>query len=69
MGLWERLFLLLFPQLQICIYTILDPLKCLNDLSLYINCDFVFICVPTPMFEDGSQDLSYVESAFEKATR
>jgi len=28
----------------------------------------VFICVPTPMFEDGSQDLSYVESAFEKAT-
>ena len=32
------------------------------------NCDFVFICVPTPMFQDGSQDLSYVEDVFEKAT-
>ena len=31
------------------------------------NCDFVFVCVPTPMYEDGSQDLSYVERAFKKA--
>jgi len=46
----------------------IDPLKSLNDLSSIHNCDFVFICVPTPMFEDGSQDLSYVESAFENAT-
>ena len=46
----------------------IDPLKSLNDLSSIHNCDFVFICVPTPMFEDGSQDLSYVESTFENAT-
>tara|TARA_B100001057_G_scaffold286230_1_gene286377 strand:+ start:321 stop:1172 length:852 start_codon:yes stop_codon:yes gene_type:complete len=45
-----------------------DPSKSLDDLQYVHNCDFVFICVPTPMFEDGSQDLSYVESAFEKAT-
>ena len=45
-----------------------DPLKSLDDLESVHNCDFVFICVPTPMFQDGSQDLSYVESTFEKAT-
>jgi UDPglucose 6-dehydrogenase len=45
-----------------------DPLKSLNDLQSVHNCDFVFICVPTPMFEDGSQDISYVESTFENAT-
>jgi UDPglucose 6-dehydrogenase len=45
-----------------------DPLKSLDDLDSVHTCDFVFVCVPTPMFEDGSQDLSYVESTFEKAT-
>ena len=45
-----------------------DPLKSLNDEESVHNCDFVFICVPTPMFKDGSQDLSYVESTFENAT-
>jgi UDPglucose 6-dehydrogenase len=45
-----------------------DPLKSLDDLESVHSCDFVFICVPTPMFQDGSQDLSYVESVFEKAT-
>jgi len=44
-----------------------DPLKSLDDLESVHSCDFVFICVPTPMFQDGSQDLSYVESTFEKA--
>tara|TARA_B100000886_G_scaffold190530_1_gene131109 strand:+ start:6309 stop:7148 length:840 start_codon:yes stop_codon:yes gene_type:complete len=45
-----------------------DPSRSLNNIESVHNCDFVFVCVPTPMFEDGSQDLSYVESAFEKAT-
>jgi len=44
-----------------------DPSRCLNNIESVHNCDFVFVCVPTPMYEDGSQDLSYVESAFEKA--
>ena len=45
-----------------------DPLKSLDDLQSVHNCNFVFVCVPTPMYEDGSQDLSYVEGVFEKAT-
>jgi nucleotide sugar dehydrogenase len=45
-----------------------NPLKSLDDLESVHNCDFVFICVPTPMFEDGSQDLSFVDSVFRKAT-
>ena len=45
-----------------------DPLKSIDDLESVHNCNFVFICVPTPMFEDGTQDLSYVQSVFEKAT-
>ena len=45
-----------------------DPLRCLNDIESVHHCDFVFVCVPTPMYENGSQDLSYVESAFEKAS-
>jgi nucleotide sugar dehydrogenase len=53
---------------EIYIYDI-DRSKSLNDLeSVHNNCDFVFVCVPTPMFEDGSQDLLFVESAFEKAS-
>jgi nucleotide sugar dehydrogenase len=56
------------PVVDLYIYDT-DPLKSLNDLESVHNCDFVFICVPTPMFQDGSQDLSYVESAFEKATK
>lgn len=45
-----------------------DLSRCLNDVESVHNCDFVFVCVPTPMFEDGSQDLFYVENVFEKAT-
>ena len=52
---------------DLCVYDT-DPLKSLDDLESVHNCDFVFICVPTPMFQDGSQDLSYVESSFIKAT-
>jgi len=55
------------PTSDLRIYD-LDPLKSSNTKEEIDECDFVFVCVPTPMFEDGSQDLSYVESAFEKAT-
>ena len=44
-----------------------DPLRSLSDLESVHKCDFVFICVPTPMYENGSQDLTYVENVFEKA--
>ena len=52
---------------DIYVYDI-NPSRSLNDISTVHNCDYVFVCVPTPMFEDGSQDLSYVESVFEKAS-
>ena len=52
---------------DLCVYDT-DPLKSLDDLESVHNCDFVFICVPTPMVQDGSQDLSYVESSFIEAT-
>ena len=45
-----------------------DPSRCLNNIESVHNCDFVFVCVPTPMYEDGSQDLSYVERTFENGT-
>ena len=45
-----------------------DPLKTVDNLKSVHNCDFVFVCVPTPMLKNGSQDLSYVESAFENST-
>jgi nucleotide sugar dehydrogenase len=46
----------------------IDPSRCLNDVESVHHCDFVFVCVPTPMHKDGSHDLSYVENVFEKAT-
>ena len=55
------------PIADIKIYDV-DPLKSLSTLEETHNCDFVFVCVPTPMYKDGSQDLSYVKSAFEKAS-
>lgn len=45
-----------------------NPLKSKDDLTTVHNCDYVFVCVPTPMFEDGTQDLSYVKSVFKNAT-
>ena len=46
----------------------IDPLRTIDELTVIHNCDFVFVCVPTPMFKDGTQDLSYVEKAFENKT-
>ena len=42
---------------------IVDPLKNtkISDLEKF-NPDIVFICVPTPMGEDGSQDSSIIEN-------
>ena len=46
----------------------IDPLKSKDDLNTIHSCDFVFVCVPTPMSKDGSQDLSFVESVFKYST-
>lgn len=52
------------PVTEVLVYDI-DPLKSLNELEEVHNCDFVFVCVPTPMNKNGSQDLSFVENVFE----
>tara|TARA_B110000971_G_scaffold216878_1_gene252693 strand:- start:231 stop:1055 length:825 start_codon:yes stop_codon:yes gene_type:complete len=31
------------------------------------ECDFIFVCVPTPMYKDGSQDTTYIDKVFESA--
>ena len=46
----------------------IDPLKSKDELSAIHSCDFVFVCVPTPMHVDGSQDLSFVESVFKNSS-
>lgn len=46
----------------------IDPLRSYNTLHEVHNCDFVFVCVPTPMHSDGTQDISFVESVFKKAS-
>ena len=33
------------------------------------KCEYVFVCVPTPMFENGEQDLTYVNEVFKNATK
>ena len=37
----------------------------ISDLIAF-NPDFVFICVPTPMQNDGNQDISILEAVFEE---
>jgi len=54
------------PTSDIRVYDI-DPLTSTHTLSETLDSDFIFICVPTPMKSDGSQDLSYIESVFKNA--
>lgn len=54
------------PTADIYIYDI-DPNKANATLEQVYECDFVFVAVPTPMFADGTQDISYIEDVFSKA--
>jgi UDPglucose 6-dehydrogenase len=40
------------------------PEKCLSTKDEVVNSDIVFVCLPTPMKDDGQCDLSYVEEFF-----
>ncbi len=53
---------------EIFIYDV-NPLKSKDILDDIHNCDYVFICVPTPMHKNGSQDLSFVEEVFKFTTK
>lgn len=38
--------------------------KCYNTIRETVNCDIVFVCLPTPMMNDGTCDLSFVLNFF-----
>jgi len=44
-----------------------DPLRATHTKEEVYQCDFIFVCVPTPMKKDGTQDLTYIERVFTEA--
>jgi len=56
------------PTCNIKIYDI-DPLRSTHTIDEVFNCDFVFVCVPTPMNNNGSQDKSFITDVFKKAKK
>ena len=54
------------PTCDIKIYDI-NPLKSTHSLDDMFDCDFIFVCVPTPMSKNGDQDLSFIKDVFSKA--
>lgn len=51
------------PTNEIRIYDV-DPNKSTHTFDETIDSNFVFICVPTPMGENGEHDLSYINKVF-----
>jgi nucleotide sugar dehydrogenase len=51
---------------EVLIYDI-DIKRSFNTLEEVHKADFIFVCVPTPMFKDGTQDSKYIKSVFEHA--
>ena len=51
------------PSFDVRVYD-KDSLKSTHSLHEVLDSDFIFVCVPTPMKKDGSQDLSFVENFF-----
>lgn len=62
----ESLAFAFSPTTDLRIYDV-DPLKASHTKQEVDECDFIFVCVPTPMHRDGSQDLSYIEKVFDQA--
>ena len=54
------------PTTDLRIYDI-DPNKSTHTKEELDECDFIFVCVPTPMKKNGSQDISFIEKVFEEA--
>ena len=54
------------PSFNVRVYD-KDSLKSTHSLNEVLESNFIFVCVPTPMKKDGSQDLSYIENFFESA--
>ena len=43
-----------------------DPNRNMNTLEEVLECDYIFVAVPTPMHEDGSISLAVVEKALQE---
>ena len=54
------------PTNQIRIYDV-NQLKSTHSKDDVYESDFIFVCVPTPMYDDGNQDLTYIENVFKDA--
>lgn len=54
------------PTTDLRIYDV-DPLRATHTKEEIDECDFIFVCVPTPMKKDGTQDTSYIDKVFENA--
>ena len=54
------------PSFDVRVYD-KDSLKSTHSLNEVLDSDFIFVCLPTPMKKDGSQDLSFIESFFKTA--
>ena len=61
----EALAFAFSPSNNVKIYDI-DKSKSINSLKETLNTDFVFVCLPTPMNTDGSQDISFINNFFKK---
>ncbi len=46
-----------------------DSSKSTHSLKEVLKSDFIFVCLPTPMKKDGSQDLSYISNFFNETTK
>ena len=44
-----------------------ESIKSTHTLKQTHDSDFVFVCVPTPMYNDGNQNLEFVEEVFKNA--
>jgi nucleotide sugar dehydrogenase len=54
------------PTTDLRVYDI-DPLRSTHSKQEVDECDYIFVSVPTPMFKNGEQDLSYIEKVFDEA--
>jgi UDPglucose 6-dehydrogenase len=55
------------PTSEVKVYDV-NPLKTTHTLKEVMEQEFIFICLPTPMSTDGSQDLSFIENFFESVS-
>lgn len=55
------------PTSEVKVYDV-NPLKTTHTLNEVMEQEFIFICLPTPMSTDGSQDLSFIENFFESVS-